>query len=292
MRAISAISGRSKRTAVLVFAVLIGLALVGWAAARQIRSPAQIAADTAPPKPSAITVPVVRRTLSTEVIVRGTVRYGDPQAVVLGVSKLKQASGTNSSDIVTRPPRRGLRLAAGHVAMTVDGRPVFVLPGAIPMHRDLRPGDHGQDVRQLERALKNLGFNPGAVDGHYDSATAGAVSAFYLHPGWDPFGATDTQPDQLRTAPASDQIAAGAALRQAQDAVKRTQAELNASITTAQSVRADAKAAVAKARSDAAQAQRDVHAAAVELRRARLGVSTARQQARITRQKVLVLTSR
>ncbi len=406
MRAISAISGRSKRTAVLVFAVLIGLALVGWAAARQIRSPAQIAADTAPPKPSAITVPVVRRTLSTEVIVRGTVRYGDPQAVVLGVSKLKQASGTNSSDIVTRPPRRGLRLAAGHVAMTVDGRPVFVLPGAIPMHRDLRPGDHGPDVRQLERALKKLGFNPGAIDGHYDSATAGAVSAFYLHRGWDPFGATDTQLDQLRTAesaaatardaylqtvntlvqthptdvnqarndavtardalntavlavssakekldtarsaastaggavatalatsrrdratadadvngkraafkaalddqeiartklgevprdaPASDQIAAGAAMRQAQDAVKRTQAELNASIATAQSVRADAKAAVTKARSDAAQARRDVHAAAVELRRARLGVSTARQQARITRQKVLLLTSR
>ena len=70
MRAISAISGRSKRTAVLVFAVLIGLALVGWAAARQIRSPAQVAADTAAPKPSPITVPVVRRTLSTEVIVR------------------------------------------------------------------------------------------------------------------------------------------------------------------------------------------------------------------------------
>src|SRR5439155_247690 len=211
------------------------------------------------------------------------------------------------------PPRRRERLAAGHVAMTVDGRPVFVLPGAIPMHRDLRPGDHGPDVRQLERALAKLGFNPGAVDGHYDAATAGAVSAFHLHRGRDratadadvngkraAFKAALDDQEIARTklgevprdAPASEQIAAGAALRQAQDAVKRTQAELNASIATAQSVRADSKAALTKARSDAAQARRDVHAAAVELRRARLGVSTARQQARITRQKVLVLTSR
>ena len=81
MRAISAISGRSKRTAVLVFAVLIGLALVGWAAARQIRSPAQVAADTAAPKPSPITVPVVSRTLSTEV------RFARRNAGDLGASR-------------------------------------------------------------------------------------------------------------------------------------------------------------------------------------------------------------
>jgi hypothetical protein len=90
-----------RRIAAIVVVAMSGLAIVGWAAARQIRSPAQIAADTAAPKPAPITVPVARRTLSTVVIVRGTVRYGAPQPAVLGTSRVKQGS-----DIVTRSPRR------------------------------------------------------------------------------------------------------------------------------------------------------------------------------------------
>src|ERR1700754_2379491 len=105
----------ARRTRVITLALAT---LVGWPGARQIRSPAQVAADTAPPKPSPITVPVVRRTLSAKVIVRGTVRYGDPQAAVLASSKLKQGS-----DIVTSAPRRRARLRSGQVALTVDGRP-------------------------------------------------------------------------------------------------------------------------------------------------------------------------
>ena len=52
------------------------LALVAWRVGSGIRSPAQVAADTAPPAPSLITAPVELRTLATEVVVRGTVRYG------------------------------------------------------------------------------------------------------------------------------------------------------------------------------------------------------------------------
>src|SRR5438128_2526597 len=127
-----------RRAPALALAAIVGLAIVGWVAARQIRSPARIAADTAAPKASAITVPVVRRTLASEVIVRGTVRYGGAQEAVLASSRLKQdAKQGAGSDIVTQPPLLGKRLGAGDVAMTVDGRPVFVLPGAVPMHRDL-----------------------------------------------------------------------------------------------------------------------------------------------------------
>ena len=43
------------------------LAAIGSLAARQIRSPAQIAADTAAPAASRISVPVERRALATEV---------------------------------------------------------------------------------------------------------------------------------------------------------------------------------------------------------------------------------
>jgi peptidoglycan hydrolase-like protein with peptidoglycan-binding domain len=190
----------STRFAALLLAALVAVTIVGWIGARQIRSPAQVAADTAPPKPSPITIPVVRRTLAAKVIVRGTVRFGAPQAVVLATSRIKQGI---TSDIVTRAPRARTELGPGRIAMTVDGRPVFVLPGAIPMHRDLGPGDRGPDVRQLERALARLGLRPGAVDGLYDADTEAAVAAFYLRRGWDPFGPTDVQLDQLHTAEAA-----------------------------------------------------------------------------------------
>src|SRR4051794_5115090 len=188
---------RTTRVIPLALAAIVAITLVGWIGARQIRSPAQVAADTAPPQASPITIPVVRRTLAAKVIVRGTVRFGAPQAVVLATSQLKQA-GT-ISDIVTRAPRARTKLGPGAVAMLVDGRPVFVLPGAIPMHRDLRPGERGPDVLQLERALRGLGLSPGAVDGRYDAATGAAVTSFYLRRGWDPFGPTDPQIEQLQT---------------------------------------------------------------------------------------------
>jgi peptidoglycan hydrolase-like protein with peptidoglycan-binding domain len=211
-----------RRLAALVLAGIVAIAAAGWVAARQIRSPAQVAADTAAPTPSPITVPAARRTLATEVIVRGTVRYGAPQTVVLATSGLKQASQQGVSDIVTRPPRRRAKLGAGQMAMTVDGRPVFVLPGSIPMHRDLGPGDRGPDVRQLEQALLGLGFSPGAADGRYDAATESAVSAMYLRHGWDPFGPTNAQLDQLRTAQAAAATARDAHL-QALNAIDQAQ---------------------------------------------------------------------
>src|SRR3954468_11258704 len=83
---------RSAKRQVLVVAllVMIGLAVVGWIAARQIKSPAQLAAEAAPPQPSAITVRVQRRRLSTKVIVRGTVRFGGRRNIELGTSQIKQ----------------------------------------------------------------------------------------------------------------------------------------------------------------------------------------------------------
>jgi peptidoglycan hydrolase-like protein with peptidoglycan-binding domain len=239
--------GRRRLAAIAVVALVV-LAVAGWAAARQIRSPAQIAADTAAPKASPITVRVVRRTLSTQVIVRGTVRYGAAQPAVLGTSKVKQGS-----DIVTRPPRRRAMLGAGDVALAVDGRPVFVLPGAVPMSRDLHRGLQGPDVRQLEQALARLGFSPGGVDDRYDTATEGAVSSFYLRAGWDPFGPTDLQLEQLHTAQA--------AAAQARDA------HLQA-LNTIDQARTATPAEVEQARTDAVTA-RDALDTAV------LGVATA-----------------
>lgn len=202
----------------LVAAVLAGTVVAGgagWAAGRTIRSPARVAAETAPPKPSLITVPVERRTLSADVIVRGTVRYGGLQPVTLAPSQLKPGNG-----ILTRAPTPGATLSEGASALTVSGRPVFVLRGAVPTYRDLGPGATGDDVRQLEVALRRLGFDPGPVDGTYGGQTADAVAAWYRARGFAPFEPTDQQ----RTALAS----AEAAVSQAQDAVLKARADLDA----------------------------------------------------------------
>jgi peptidoglycan hydrolase-like protein with peptidoglycan-binding domain len=203
---------RSKRTVSIALGLAVALALLAWLVGQGIRSPAQIAAETAAPNPSAITVPVEKRVLSSEVIVRGTVRYGSPQPVVLANSTVKNSSA-NQSSIVTTRPRRGSRFGEGTVVMSVSGRPVFVLRGAMASHRDMGPGDRGPDVRQLESALARMGFSPGAIDGRYDGATANAVAAWYEKGGWEPFGPTDAQLDQLRAARATAAAARDSYLR-------------------------------------------------------------------------------
>ena len=102
---------RSKRTVIIALGLAVGLALLAWLVGQSIKSPAQIAAETSAPDASAITVPVEKRVLSSEVIVRGTVRYGSPQPVVLATSNVKAAAGAGRADIVTTRPRRGSKFA-------------------------------------------------------------------------------------------------------------------------------------------------------------------------------------
>jgi peptidoglycan hydrolase-like protein with peptidoglycan-binding domain len=167
-------------------AAVVVAALLGWIAGRGIRSPAEIAARTAPPDASPIVVPVEQKVLASTVVTRGTVRYGSPLNVVLPRSPAKQGNV-----IMTIAPVRGATLGEGNLAMTVSGRPVFVLQGPQPVYRDMGTGAGGQDVRQLEEALDRMGHGPGPVDGVYDGATGAAVRAWYAAAGWTPFDAGD-----------------------------------------------------------------------------------------------------
>jgi peptidoglycan hydrolase-like protein with peptidoglycan-binding domain len=189
-------TGTRRNTALgIALAAVVAASAVGWVAGRRIQSPAEIASRTAPPAPSLITVPVELRTLTSDVVGRGTVRYGSPQTVTLPASTLKP--GTS---IVSIAPVKGAALNEGSVALSVSGRPVLVLQGAQPAHRDLGPGAVGEDVRQLQASLARLGFDPGARNSVYGSSTASAVAAWYRAAGWTPLGPTDEQLLALRTA--------------------------------------------------------------------------------------------
>jgi peptidoglycan hydrolase-like protein with peptidoglycan-binding domain len=178
------------RTMVLygVLATVAMMASGAWFLGMRIESPADVAARTAPPPPSAILVPIEQRVLSSDVVTRGTVRFGLPQPVSIVPSTLKGAAA-----LVTTLPVRNTEFREGDVMLTASGRPVFVLQGSAPTYRDLVPGSSGDDVLQLEQALARFGFDPGPVDGTYDARTSTAVEAWYKARKLEPFGPTREQ---------------------------------------------------------------------------------------------------
>ncbi|UQD69694.1 peptidoglycan-binding protein [Bradyrhizobium japonicum] len=171
-----------------------GTALGAWYMGSRIQSPAEVAARTAPPEPSPILVPVESRVLSSDVVTRGTVRFGLPQPISIAPSIVKGGAG-----LISSLPRPNTQFKEGDVIMSASGRPVLVLRGAAPAFRDMSPGTSGSDVQQLEEALARLGFDPGPVDGNYDQKTSVAVERMYQKAGWDAFGPTREQRAAIAT---------------------------------------------------------------------------------------------
>ncbi|MEV4181296.1 peptidoglycan-binding protein [Streptosporangium canum] len=163
----------------LVLAVVLVVAGAGWGVSTQLRSPADEAAVRKPPRPSLVTAAVERRKLVSTVVVSGTLEYGSPYPMSLaGV-----VGGSETAQRATRAPRRGM-IVEGAVVMEVNGRPVFGFSGKVPMHRSLLPGAKGADVKQLQRALRRLGYRV-PVTGVFDQATIAAVSRFYARRGYE-----------------------------------------------------------------------------------------------------------
>lgn len=145
---------------------------------RFIRSPQQIRADTAPPPRTVLTAAVEYRVLSQTLVFRGDVvakqEVSFTPAAVLGASRLV----VSAAPIAAEGP-----VAAGAVVVAVSGRPVIALPGAVPAYRDLKAGDTGPDVTQLQQALSAVGLSVPAT-GTVDPATVAAVAALYRRVGF------------------------------------------------------------------------------------------------------------
>ena len=201
-------SSRRSRLIAGVAAVAVASTAVGWIAGQRIKSPAEIASETAPPSPSLITVPIESRVLSSTVIVRGTVTFDEQTEISV------TGSGSDTA-IVTRVPfQRGDQLLEGDVIVEVSGRPVIALQGELPVFRSLTPGLDGPDVAQLEAALLRLGFDPGPVDTVYDAETEAAVELLYRErgytpnlPSFDAVSALEAAQDRVRGAEESLRIA-------------------------------------------------------------------------------------
>ncbi|WP_214323747.1 peptidoglycan-binding protein [Nonomuraea sediminis] len=174
-----------------VVAAVVALAGIGWAVGADLRSPADQLASRRPPKPSLVTVLVERRKLTSTVTVNGTLTYGSPLPVTLaGTVGVTGATGGDGGtgggggtpQRVTKAPQTG-PIREGDVLMQVNGRPVFVFRGRLPMYRPLVPGTEGDDVRQLQRALRRKGVRV-PVSGVFDQATVTAVKRWYAKRGY------------------------------------------------------------------------------------------------------------
>ncbi len=180
---------RPGRVLILVVVAAIAAAAVAWAFASRIRSPAEIQAETAPPEPSLITVPVEFIELEDAVITSGTSRFEEPVAVSI-----------TAEGVIEVAPERGTEINEGDVALVVNGRPLFVFDGDLPMWRPIIPATEGSDVVQLQESLARLGFDPGPIDGVFGPRTQGAVTDFYASRGFDATQPGESQIDAIESA--------------------------------------------------------------------------------------------
>ena len=190
---------RRQLTVIVVVAVLA--AVVGLAAGRFVRSPASVAAETAPPPLTALTAQVERRAITQTIIARG-------ETLISGrIDLTPGAPPEGMQSVVTDVMARAqAQVHSGQVLLEVAERPMFLLRGAIPMYRDIQPGDSGRDVVQLQAALRDLGWSIWDRSGEYGGSTQSAVLNQYRSMGYEPPRAepTPVEPDDSTGTSAAD----------------------------------------------------------------------------------------
>jgi peptidoglycan hydrolase-like protein with peptidoglycan-binding domain len=152
--------------AILAAVVVAGIAVAAWLILDSDDGGKAPATNDTVPLGSAA---VERRDLIAREDVDGTLGFSGTTAVAA------PAAGT-----LTRLRDEGDTVTRGRSLMSIDAKATaWVLYGTIPMYRDLGPGvSDGRDVRQLERNLEALGYDPGTVDNDWTSATTDAVEEF------------------------------------------------------------------------------------------------------------------
>lgn len=186
-------SHRQRWWGLVAVSTLVIVAAASWVAGQHVQSADQAASRAAPPEPSWITARVEQRVLSQTVISRGDIR---PQVSI----ELGAPSSVEGEAIITNIGAHvGDQAVEGARLIEVSGRPVFVMAGAVPVYRTLKPGMSGADVTQLQEALARLGYTPDS-NGTFGQATKDAVTAFYAAAGYTPQLTSDTVDADIATA--------------------------------------------------------------------------------------------
>ena len=165
----------NKMTILIAVGVAITLMVGTWFAASQFQSSAQRVAAAEPPAVQPVLVPVQKTDLVDRTTMKATAKRSGERKYVL-----PKAGATS---VITREGvKKGQELRSGQIITWVNDRPVFALKGGFPLYRDLGPGDTGEDVRMLQKALADLGYDI-AADGIFGSWTATCIKNFYTDNG-------------------------------------------------------------------------------------------------------------
>ncbi|MFJ2743535.1 peptidoglycan-binding protein [Streptomyces sp. NPDC087440] len=90
---------------------------------------------------------------------------------------------------VTVAAAEGRTLGLGDALYELNDKPVTLLYGPVPMFREMKVGDKGSDVLQLERNLRDLGYGAKVyVDTRYDKDTEAAVKRWQKSLNREPTG--------------------------------------------------------------------------------------------------------
>lgn len=90
---------------------------------------------------------------------------------------------------VTVAAPEGRTLTMGQTLYELNDKPVTLLYGPVPMFREMKTGDRGSDVLQLERNLRDLGYGANLyVDPRYDEDTETAVKQWQKSMNREPTG--------------------------------------------------------------------------------------------------------
>ena len=229
-------AGSTRTIWIMALTAVISLG-AGLGLSRMITSPADAAAQAAPPAAGPITVPVELRSLANDIVLRGDAIYEDPASVTL------ETGDIGGPAVVTGGvPEVGATLDAGAVMLEVTGRPVILLTGELPVYRTLRAGVSGPDVLQLKAALAALGISAGdPASSAYDAAAAAGVIALYARVGYpapsageDAEAAIEGAREMVRSAEDSVASAQRALTSASAGATQSEKVRLQADVNTAQ----------------------------------------------------------
>lgn len=140
------------------------------------------------------TATVVRTDVSARQVIAGMISYVGFYAI----------SNELPGGIVTWLPSPGAVVRRGQPLCQVSGQPTTLLYGPVPAWRDFGPGmSPGPDVRELQRNLAAMGFDPGPADGTFGWATLAAIERWqasqgHLETGVIPLGTVAFLPGPLR----------------------------------------------------------------------------------------------
>ncbi|WP_182378670.1 peptidoglycan-binding domain-containing protein [Nocardioides sp. WS12] len=85
--------------------------------------------------------------------------------------------------VTNAPTRRFQPMSSGSIVTEINGRPLLVFSGRFAFYRDLRLGDKGPDVRQLQEGLQSAGYSL-SDDGDFGATTLRALERLYAAHGY------------------------------------------------------------------------------------------------------------